>query len=98
MADKPKARFWTIGGDEFGVDERELDQSAQDAAAIVRRLGGAVTMGAIRVQATEDEYVTVGVVFRYDSYVPAAQPIEPAPGLDDGVAPVEEPVEEPVAS
>jgi hypothetical protein len=52
-------------------DRSEVQQCLLDLESAVFQLGGIVTMSSIREEIGEDQYVTTGVLVKYDSFAPA---------------------------
>ena len=52
-------------------DREEVRQCLLDLEGAVFQLGGIVTMSSIREQIGDEQYVTTGVLIKYDSFAPA---------------------------
>lgn len=54
-------------------DREEVRQTLLDLEGAVYRLGGIITMSAVREQISDSAYQTIGVLIAYDSFSPAAK-------------------------
>lgn len=87
MTRTPKDRIWTIDEDPLVADDQsELSYALAEAAAILRRVGGAITILPDREEIAPEIYQTTRYIFKWSSYAPAKR------------AEVPEAVEEPVAA
>jgi hypothetical protein len=59
-------------------DRNEVREALLDLEGTVHRLGGVLTISAVREQIAPDEYVTTGMVMVYDSFAPAVERAEHA--------------------
>lgn len=68
---------WDVDGDPIMVPAGATDQlyaALEDAATIVRHIGGAVTIAAVREKLAEGVFVTREYAIRWSSFVPAVEP------------------------
>jgi len=75
---EPARRQWTIDVDpNIGApDERQVFRMHEDLAVIMTRIGGTISGTAVRRQIDDGSYVTIGYVYRWESFTPAVKPVE----------------------
>lgn len=86
MATPPKDRRWEIDGNPLVAEtEEELHSAVAEAAQILNRIGGAITVVADRSEISPGHYVTTRFIFKWSSFVPAKrqEPVSEAKGAPD---------------
>lgn len=73
MSDQPKQRQWKVLREHYESEEYYREACAGaflEAESIIHRLGGAVTTAALRGEHAPGEFVQLGVLFNWSSFVP----------------------------